>query len=150
MDLAERWEPLRVVSPEVAADGPVGVEAEELPDDLDGYDLRVGELGGGAAPAYALAFEPIVHQAEDGHREPDDPHQVHHGPRGERAEEVGVPPHYAELRTHPRRWPPHGRRHATAARSGQWPRHFGERDDRRACDERQQLSQWPLTSPASL
>src|SRR4051812_11504290 len=69
MDLAERGEPLGVVPPEVAADGLVGVEAEELADDLDGYDLRVGELGGRAALAYALAFEPIVYETEDGHDE---------------------------------------------------------------------------------
>ena len=45
----------------------VGVEAEELPDDLDGEDLRVGELGGGSAASDAPPFEPVVvDEAEDG------------------------------------------------------------------------------------
>src|SRR5215208_3390918 len=69
MDLAERGEPLRVVPSEVAADGLVGVEPQELSDDLDGKDLRVGKLRGRTAPTDAFFFEPIVHETEDGHDE---------------------------------------------------------------------------------
>lgn len=50
-------------------DGFVGVYAEELSDDLYGKDLSVGELRGGTALADATSFEPVVHEAEDGHDE---------------------------------------------------------------------------------
>jgi len=46
MHLAEGWKPLAIMLPEVAKDSLVGVHAEELSDELDGDDLRVGELWG--------------------------------------------------------------------------------------------------------
>jgi hypothetical protein len=70
MDLAKRREELTVMTPEVTEDRLVGVETEELSDDLDGYDLRIGELRGGATLAKGSpVFEPVVHQAEDGYDE---------------------------------------------------------------------------------
>jgi hypothetical protein len=70
MDLPEGGEPLCVVSSEVAIEGLVGVETEELSDDLYGEDLRVGELGGRAALTEAApSFELVIYQAEDGHNE---------------------------------------------------------------------------------
>ncbi len=70
MDFAECGEPLAVVPSEVAVDGLVGVEAEELAYDLDGEDLRVGEFRGGAALTQGSSdFEPVVYEAEDGHDE---------------------------------------------------------------------------------
>jgi hypothetical protein len=69
MDFAECGEPLAVVPSEVAVDGLVGVEAEELAYDLDGEDLGVGKLRDGAALADTPSFEPIVYQAEDGDNE---------------------------------------------------------------------------------
>ncbi len=71
MDLAEGGEPLCVVAAEEEVDALVGVYAEELADDLDGEHLRVGKLWGGTALAVAplAPFEPVVHQAEDGHDE---------------------------------------------------------------------------------
>jgi hypothetical protein len=47
--LAEGGEPLAVVTAEKEVDALVGVEPQELPDDLDGEDLGVGELGSGSA-----------------------------------------------------------------------------------------------------
>jgi hypothetical protein len=47
--LAEGGEPLAVVTAEKEVDALVGVEPQELPDDLDGEDLGVGELGRGSA-----------------------------------------------------------------------------------------------------
>jgi hypothetical protein len=44
MNLAEGREPFTVVTPKEEMDGLLGVYAEELCDDLDGDDLRVGEL----------------------------------------------------------------------------------------------------------
>jgi|SRR5215207_6556553 len=55
--------------PEVAKDSLVGVHAEELSDELDGDDLRVGELRSGTTLADATSLEPVVHEAEDGHDE---------------------------------------------------------------------------------
>src|SRR5215211_4256089 len=69
MDLAERGEPSSVVPLEEEADALVGVEPEELSDDLDGQDLCVAELGGRPALADAPSLEPIVDEAEDGHDE---------------------------------------------------------------------------------
>jgi hypothetical protein len=74
MGPAEGREPLGVVPLEEEADALVGVEPEELPDDLDGEDLGVGELGGRAAPTDATSFEPVVHEAEDG---PDEGAKIH-------------------------------------------------------------------------
>jgi hypothetical protein len=76
MDLAEGGEPLAIVPSEVAADGLVGVEPQELSDDLDGDDLRVGKLRSRAALADTLCFEPIVHETEDGH---DEGAKIHEG-----------------------------------------------------------------------
>jgi hypothetical protein len=49
----------------------VGVDAEELPDALDGEHLAVGQGRPGAALAQAqgLAGQPVVDQAEDGDQE---------------------------------------------------------------------------------
>ncbi len=47
MYLAEGGEPSAVVTAKEEVDVFVGIEAEELPDELDGEDLRVGELGAG-------------------------------------------------------------------------------------------------------
>ena len=69
MGPAEGREPLGVVPLEEEADALVGVEPEELSDDLDGEDLGVGELGGRPALADAASLEPIVYEAEDGHDE---------------------------------------------------------------------------------
>jgi hypothetical protein len=44
----------------------VGVEAEELPDDFHGEDLRIGELRGGSTASDAPPLEPIIDEAEDG------------------------------------------------------------------------------------
>jgi hypothetical protein len=66
MHFAEGGEPLRVVRAEEEVDVLVGVYAEELSYDLDGEDLRVGELGGRATLTDTPSFELIVHQTEDG------------------------------------------------------------------------------------
>jgi len=69
MHLAEGGEPSAVVTAKEEVDVLVGVEAEELPYDLDGEDLRVGELGGGSTASDAPPFEPVVDEAEDGYDE---------------------------------------------------------------------------------
>jgi hypothetical protein len=67
VDFAQKdGEPLAVVLPKVTKDRLVGVDAEELADDLDGEDLRVGEPGGRSALADAASLESIVDEAEDG------------------------------------------------------------------------------------
>jgi hypothetical protein len=59
-----------VVPWEVAVDALVGVESQELSDDLYGENLRVGGLRGGAALApECRVFEPVVDEAEDSHDE---------------------------------------------------------------------------------
>ena len=45
MHFAEGGEPLAVMTPEVTKDPVVGVDAEELPDDLDGEDFCVRKFG---------------------------------------------------------------------------------------------------------
>jgi hypothetical protein len=67
--LAEGGEPIGVVAAKEEADVLVGVEAQELAYDLDGEDLRVGELGRRAALANATILELVVDEAEDGHDE---------------------------------------------------------------------------------
>jgi hypothetical protein len=63
-------EPLAVVTAEKEVDALVGVEPQELPDDLDGEDLGVGELRGGPALTEpAPCFELIIHQTEDSYDE---------------------------------------------------------------------------------
>jgi hypothetical protein len=61
VDLVEGWEPLGVVAAEEEVDALVGVDTEELSDDLDGEDLCIGELRSGTALADATAFEPLVY-----------------------------------------------------------------------------------------
>jgi hypothetical protein len=61
----EGGEPLRVVPSEVAIDGLVGVDAEELSDHFDGENLCIGEPWRGTALADATPFEPVVYKAED-------------------------------------------------------------------------------------
>jgi hypothetical protein len=64
--LVEGREPLGVVPSEVAVDGLVGVDAEELPDHFDGEHLGVGELGGRSTLAQrSPLFESVVDEAED-------------------------------------------------------------------------------------
>jgi hypothetical protein len=69
MYLLEGRKPFPIVPFEEEVDAFVGVDAEKLPDDLDGEDFGVGELRGGTALADAASVEPIVHEAEDGHDE---------------------------------------------------------------------------------
>jgi hypothetical protein len=69
MRLAERWEPFAVVAAEEEVNAFVGVEAEELADDLHGQDFGVGELRSGPATSDASPLEMVVHEAEDGHDE---------------------------------------------------------------------------------
>ena len=69
MYLAEGGEPFSVVTAEKEVDALVGVESQELPDDLDGEDLGVGELGGGSALTDTPSFELIVYQTEDSYDE---------------------------------------------------------------------------------
>jgi hypothetical protein len=65
MYLTQSGEPFTVVTAEKEVDSLVGVEPQELPDDLDGEDLGVGELGGGSALTDTPSFEPIIYQTED-------------------------------------------------------------------------------------
>ena len=76
MDDSEGGEPLGVVPSEVSVKSLVGVKTEELTYDLDGEDLRVGELRSGAAFAQGSpVFELVIHQAEDG--EDDEGAKIH-------------------------------------------------------------------------
>ena len=65
MHLAEGREPLAVVTAKEEVDALIGVYAEELPDSLDGEDLRVGELWRRAALANATILDLVVNEAED-------------------------------------------------------------------------------------
>ncbi len=65
VDFAQRGEPLAVMLPEVAKDPFVGIDAEELSNDLDGEDLRVGKFGQGTTPSEASVFDPVIDEAED-------------------------------------------------------------------------------------
>jgi hypothetical protein len=76
MYLAEGRKPFSVVTAEEALDALVGVELQKLSDDLDGKDLRVGELWGGTALTDTPSFKLIVHQAEDGD---DEGAKIHEG-----------------------------------------------------------------------
>src|SRR4051794_24318802 len=69
MDLRQGREPLFVVPAEVGVEVLVGVDAQIFADDLDGQDLRVGELGGRVALAQLSSFKPIVDEAENGYDE---------------------------------------------------------------------------------
>jgi hypothetical protein len=66
MHLTEGGEPFAVVTAEEEADALVGIEPQELADDLDGKDLCIRELGCGSAASDAPPFETVVHEAEDG------------------------------------------------------------------------------------
>jgi hypothetical protein len=57
------------VPPEEEVDALVGIDAEELSDDLYGRDLRIRELGCGSAASDAPPFETVVYGAEDGNDE---------------------------------------------------------------------------------
>ena len=67
MDLPERGEPFAVVTDEEAVGVLVGIEAEELPDDLDGEDLGIRELRCRSATSEVSPFETVVDEAENGH-----------------------------------------------------------------------------------
>jgi len=67
--LAEDGEPLGVMPAEEEVDVLVGVHPEELSDELNSEHLSIRELGGGSAASEAAPFEPVVHEAEDGHDE---------------------------------------------------------------------------------
>ena len=54
-----------MVTAEEEVDTLVGVEPKELPDDLNGEDLGVGELRSGTALANAASLELVVHEAEE-------------------------------------------------------------------------------------
>jgi hypothetical protein len=69
MNLAECREPCTVVPSEVAIECLVGVYSEELTDDLDGEDLRVGEPGRRSTTSKAQPLEAVVHEAKDSHDE---------------------------------------------------------------------------------
>ncbi len=71
MDLAECREPFSVVPFEEEVDTPVGVYAEELSNDLYGYDLCIGELRSGTALTVALLtfFKSLIYETEDSHDE---------------------------------------------------------------------------------
>ena len=82
VDLPQTREQVAVVAPEVGVEAPVGVEAEELTDDLDGQHLAVREHRSRAAlpqlAAAAQLTDDVVHEAEDGD---DEGLQVHAVPR---------------------------------------------------------------------
>ena len=65
MDHAEGGEPLCIVPAEEEVDVLVGVYAEKLAYDLDGKDLRVGDLWRRATLANAKILETVVYEAED-------------------------------------------------------------------------------------
>jgi hypothetical protein len=67
--LLECGEPFTIVTAEEAVEVLVGIEPEELPDDLYGEHLSVGELGAGTALANAASLESVVYEAEDGNDE---------------------------------------------------------------------------------
>jgi hypothetical protein len=69
MYLLECGEPFAVVTAEEAVEVLVGIEPKELPDDLYGEHLGVGELGAGTALTNAASLESVVDEAEDGHDE---------------------------------------------------------------------------------
>src|SRR4051812_11705296 len=81
MDRAKAGEQVAEVAPEVGVQAPVGVEAEELADDLDRQHLAVGEDRRRAALAQstlaAQVADEVVHEAEGGN---DEGLQVHDRP----------------------------------------------------------------------
>jgi hypothetical protein len=87
--LAEGGEPLAVVTAEKEVDALVGVEPQELPDDLDGEDLGVGELGGGSALTDTPSFELIVYQTEESY---DEGAKIHERKTSFCSRWIGAPP----------------------------------------------------------
>jgi len=69
MHLTEGGKPIGVVTAEEEVDVLVRVESQELAYDLDGEDLRIGELGGGSAASEAQPLDSVVYEAKDGHDE---------------------------------------------------------------------------------
>jgi hypothetical protein len=76
MDLIEGGKPFAVVLSEEEVGGLVGVDAEELADDLHGEDLSIGKLWGRATLTDAMSLESVVDEAEDGH---DEGAKIHEG-----------------------------------------------------------------------
>ena len=66
MHPAQGREPVAVVAAEVLVQALVGVDAQELPDALDGQDLAVGQDRGRAALAQPPTGQPVVDQAVHG------------------------------------------------------------------------------------
>jgi hypothetical protein len=56
---------LGVKAPEVGVNSFVGVDAEELADDLYGQDFGVGKLGGRSSLANTVTLYPVAYEAED-------------------------------------------------------------------------------------
>jgi hypothetical protein len=70
MHSPEVREEVGVVAPEVSEEFGVFVEPQELADDLDGEDFRVGERGSGSAGSeVSEVLESVVDEAEDGYDE---------------------------------------------------------------------------------
>jgi hypothetical protein len=66
MYLTEGGEPFSIVTTKEEVDGLVGIEPQELADDLYGEHFGVGELGGGSAASDAPFLELVVDKTEDG------------------------------------------------------------------------------------
>ena len=77
MHLPQTREPAGPVAAEVLVQADVGVDAQELPDALDGQDLAVGQGWPGTTLAKVLAGQPVVDQAEHGD---DEGRKLHGGP----------------------------------------------------------------------
>jgi hypothetical protein len=69
MHFAEGREPFAVVAAEIAVDSLVGVESEELSDDLNSEDFGVGERRGRAALADTMTLDSVVYETKDGYDE---------------------------------------------------------------------------------
>jgi hypothetical protein len=69
MYLAEGGEPFLIVTTKEEVDALVGVEPQELADDLYGEHFGVGELGCGSAASDAPLLELVVDKAEDSYDE---------------------------------------------------------------------------------
>jgi hypothetical protein len=69
MHFGEGGEPLSVMTPEVTKDRLVGVETEELADDLDGEHFCVRELGQRTSCSEVSAFDSVIDEAEDANDE---------------------------------------------------------------------------------
>jgi hypothetical protein len=67
VDFTQGWEALGVMTPEVTKDRLVGVEPQELSDDLDGEDLCVRKFGQWTTRSEVSSFDSTVDEAEDGH-----------------------------------------------------------------------------------